>query len=358
MNIIITSPSINPNDNVGGISNMTSLLINKNKTVNYQLFILGKKDRENRNLLWMFKQILIPIRFTLLLIRCDAHILHLNSPLVPLALIRDYVILLIALFLRYPTIIHLHGGRYMNELPTNRFVIKYIQHLLNIPDRIIVLSQIEKERLCKFYPDIKKQKIIVLPNAVEVPSNILKKEYNDSIKILFIGRIVKNKGFPEIEKALGDLLREKIDFEFILCGNGPYVEELLRSLSLIIKEKVVFKGVVRDVEKDEILRESHIFILPSYFEGLPIALLEAMGAGVIPICTPVGSIPSVIKNNENGFIIPLYDEESIVKIIMQLNKDRELMMEIGKNAHDHIKDNYSIDRYIYRLNKIYDEVVN
>ena len=359
MNVIITSPSLNPTDNVGGISNLTRLLIEKNKTINYKVFILGKKDREIRGLFWLFKQILIPIKYFFFLKRSGAHLVHLNIPLMSFALVRDYMILLITLLLKKPVIIHIRGGRFINKQPANRLVVKFIKHLLDMPERVLVLSKIEKEKMCKYYPGTKKEKIVVLPNAVEVTSNGLSKKYKDKIKLLFLGRIDKTKGFPEIEKTLNKLIRINIDFQLSVCGEGPYREEFVNKLNSSLKAKVIYKGVVSGNEKDKILQESHIFLLPSYFpEGLPNALLEAMGAGLVPICTPIGSIPCVISDKVNGFIIPFHDEESIVEILITLNNDRDLMKKIGNNAHVHIKENYSIDNYIDRLNNIYEEVLS
>ena len=356
MKVVITSPSIKNSDNISGISTLSNLLIKKQKKIHYYHFVIGKKDRDKRGFFWLIKQSTVPIRFLLYINYHKVDLIHINMPLMPLAVVRDYILLLISILNKKPVILHIRGGRFISKPPKRLYYYKLIRNALKKAKRIIVLGDIEREQIVNYYPEINKNKVIVLPNAVDVSSNKFKKEYNGKLKLLYLGRIDKSKGFQEIEKFLIDLMNKNIDYEFYLCGDGPYKDIFFRNLSSKLREKVIYKGVVSGAEKSGILKESHLFILPSYYEGLPNALLEAMEAGVVPICTPAGSIPGVISDKENGFIVPFHDVESIVEIIMQLNKDRALMKRIGKNAHNHIKENYSIDRYIDRLNKIYEEV--
>ena len=98
------------------------------------------------------------------------------------------------------------------------------------------------------------------------------------------------------------------------------------------------------------------FLLPSYFEGLPNALLEAMSFGLVPICTNVGSIPNVITNNIDGYLIPMRNSNVISEKIQYLNNDRVNLKNVATNAHKSIYVNYSIESYIYKLNRIYDSI--
>jgi glycosyltransferase involved in cell wall biosynthesis len=358
MKVLITSPSINEIDNIGGVSSITKMIINLNTKVNYELFIIGKKDVDKRNLRWFLKQISLPIRFYCFVGKSNSDIMHLNIPLMPLSLIRDYVIVIIAQLKRKPIILHIHGGKYLNQCSPNWFYYHLIFHLLCIAKKIIVLSIIEKDQLCKMFPSINKNKVIPIPNAILVSNTLKEKNYRGKLKLIFIGRIVRDKGFPEIEKSLETLLKNGIEYEYSLCGVGNYINSFYNNISKELKRKIRYYGIVSGENKYDVLSDSHIFILPSYFEGLPLSLIEAMGAGIVPICTPAGSIPGVISDKENGFLVPFHDEDSIVEIIMQLDKDRETMKKISVNAHEHIKENYSIDRYIERLNNVYEEVTS
>jgi glycosyltransferase involved in cell wall biosynthesis len=357
MKAIITSPSHNINENVSGISELTKFIIYRNSKIKYKLFIIGKKDNEKRGLLWILKQIILPIRFCYFIVSNNNDLFHLNVPLLPLALFRDYVIIRIAQIKRKPIILHIHGGIYLHQLPRKKLIYNLMRKYLCASNKIIVLSRYEKKQLCNNYTYLSRDKVIALPNAVETSLDDYEKCYDGKLKIIFIGRIVKSKGLPEIEKALNLLIHKRIDFEFIMCGEGDYRDIFLSNINNQLKIRTSYEGVVTGEKKANLFRGSHIFLLPSNFpEGLPISLLEAMCYGAVPICTPIGSIPDVINHGENGFIVPFHDEKSIVKIICMLEKNRKLMEEVGKNARDDVNKYYSIENYIDKLNNIYKEV--
>ena len=81
-----------------------------------------------------------------------------------------------------------------------------------------------------------------------------------------------------------------------------------------------------------ILKQCDLFILPSYYEGLPMALLEAMSFGLVPVVTSVGSIPMVITHGFNGFFVPLKESAGIVDSIIQLAEDPDMFRTMSKNA--------------------------
>ena len=106
-------------------------------------------------------------------------------------------------------------------------------------------------------------------------------------------------------------------------------------------------------DKKTFYQSADIFLLPSYFEGLPNALLEAMASGIVPIVTSVGSISEVVFNGENGFIVPLKDHKSISERIKILDNDRHLLENTKKSAYKSMLTDYSIQSYIIKLNRIY-----
>lgn len=350
--ILITSPSLHPNENIGGISNLTRLLIQKNSEIKYLHFITGKQDKGSYNLKWLFKQLALPFRFFyFLFVNHEIQICHFNIPQENFGIVREGVLLIIAKLLSKKVIAHIRGGRYNNKKINSFFLRRFFYHSLKISDTIICLSEIEKSFLLNHYkfPFLK---IKVLPNCVKIDRTELIKAYEGQLKLLFIGRIDQDKGFEEIINTL-IALYNKIDYKFFLCGTGPYKEILLNRLNGEIISKYIDFGIVSGDEKERILKESHIFLLPSYYEGLPNSLLEAMSYGVVPICTPVGSIPSVVVNNETGFLVPVKDSNSITEIILRLNENRLYLSKLGSNGFNYIQENHSLTHYITSLNYIY-----
>jgi glycosyltransferase involved in cell wall biosynthesis len=352
--ILITSPSINTSENVSGIANLTRLLIEKNIYVNYHHFITGKKDMESHNFWWLTKQFTLFFRFFFrLAANFQIKICHFNVPQEDLAVLREAALIITAKLFGKKVIMHLRGGRYNSRNIDKRLTRIVFKTLILLSDRIICLSESEKTYLTHHYV-IEPKKINVLPNAVVI-NQTLDKTYDKVLRILFLGRIDENKGFSEIVLVLKSL-HTRINFKFLLCGTGPFEKFITKELGEAIPEEFTDCGVVAGERKNEVLRTAHIFLLPSYFEGLPNALLETMGFGVVPICTPVGSIPSVVKNGENGFLVPLHDSKAIETIILDLNSDRKKLEMIGNTAFQYIKNNHSLTNYIEGLNYIYDEM--
>ena len=353
--ILMTSPSVNTLDNVSGIANLTGLLIHHNAEIDYHHFITGKKDSESRNFLWLCKQFLLPLKFSLYLIMNDnITICHFNVPQEDYAIIREGVLVIIAKLMKKKIIVHLRGGKY-NKNDIDKYLVKeFFKILLILSNKIICLSEIEKTYIIK-HNDIVFLKIVVLPNAVEVNNDISKKDYSGTLKLLFLGRIDKDKGLNEIITVLENL-HNQIDYQFLLCGTGPYKKFVTEELNKAIPNEFMNCGIVSGYKKDDVLRKAHIFLLPSYYEGLPNALLEAMAYGVVPICTPVGSVPSVIKDKENGFLVPMYSSDAIQEIIIDLNENRKKLEVISAIGYQDIKRNYSLSNYILSLNEIYSDL--
>jgi glycosyltransferase involved in cell wall biosynthesis len=354
INVLITSPSLNPEKNVSGISSLTNLLIENNNYVNYNVFVSGKEDKDERNIKWILKQILLPFRFMQALLNFKPDIIHINVPLSTLAIYREFTSMLISQLFKKKTVVHIRGGELFSFYNKKKIINIFIMYLLKKADKIIVLGLIEKVRIVQRY-QISENKILIIPNAVEVSTNSSDdKDYHGPIEILFLGRIDINKGFVEIENSLLRLVAKEVDFKFTLCGEGPYKETFLKKMGTVI----FYKGIVGGKEKAEILAKAHILLLPSYFEGLPNSLLEAMGNYCVPIVTPVGSIPEVVTDNLNGFLVPVNNVDLIVERIEHLNKNRDALKLMSESAFDHINNNYHIKNYCTSLNKLYSSILN
>ena len=117
-----------------------------------------------------------------------------------------------------------------------------------------------------------------------------------------------------------------------------------------------YAGIVSGKAKREFLSSLDVFVLPSYFEGLPIALLESMSFGAVPIVTPVGSIPEVVKDGVNGLLVKEHDASSIVQAIVRLHDQTLLRHALSKAAKSTIEGQYSPAIYLERLNAIYHSV--
>lgn len=351
MKVIITAPSTDVNHNVSGISTHTSLLIHTNDLVDYRHFIVGKRDHQIRDARLFFHQFFFVFSFfKFLIINRDCKIVHINIPLERFSLIKNFILTLVAKVFLKRVIVHLRGGVYSNTDKIPFFLLLVLHLTSKLADHIITLGDNEKKIFLKQTNTVEK-KVTSLPNMTFFPLELSEKS-DEEFNIIFLGRLDNNKGLNVLFNSLM-LLKSEIDFKFYVAGTGPDANVFLSKCKNNLLDNFEYLGVLNTDRKNQVLERCHLFILPSLFEGLPNALLESMAFGLVPLVTSVGSIPEVIQNDVNGFFIDGKTPSQIVKIIIELNNNRNLLKNISSNARNTIYANYNIENYISKINQIY-----
>ena len=264
---------------------------------------------------------------------------------------RKAIIIRLLKLLNVKFIIHIHGAKF-NEFYKNsneRKKLK-IKKVLNEADKIIVLSNSWRDFFEKIVP---KEKIIVLYNAVKLPKISLSEKNNHTCNILFLGRLGERKGVYDIIKVAKQLNANKKNVKIILAGDGQIekVRDLVKQEKL--EEIIEVKGWINSKEKEILLQKADIYILPSYNEGLPMSILEAMSYSLPVITTEVGGIPEIIKNNENGILIKSGDIKSLEDNIIKLIEDENLRKNIGKQARKTIETKFNLENQIEKLEELF-----
>lgn len=351
MNILITSPSLNPNVNVSGVSTVVSNIIKYNKKYHFYHFLLGRPDNSNSILISIGRLILQLFLFPKILSRKKIQLVHQNLPLDPKGVVREYIINLWCRLFGIPVILHVHGGKFITNGTRNLLFKKLAQSLFFNSKYVIVLSQSEKEVLNEKFGF---SNSIVLCNSVDTSAFCSQNKIisNSDPILLYLGRIEKNKGIIELVEAL-KLLKSDFNFKFVLCGTGPLVGYCIKECNENLGNNFEYKGVIFGEDKIKTIKNSDVFILPSYFEGLPMSLLETMAAGVVPIVTDVGSMKYIIKHNYNGLHTKKQDPQDIYEKLKSLLNDPTLYKTLSQNAKKTIIEHYNIENYLIQLNKIY-----
>lgn len=161
-----------------------------------------------------------------------------------------------------------------------------------------------------------------------------------------IGRIEANKGIDHIYNTTQILEEKKINYVLHFAGKEENPNEYIPKFEQTFKERFIYHGIVSGTTKENLLRECDIFLLPSHFEGLPMSLLETMSYGAIPVTTPVGSIPTIVKDGSNGIFINKYDYNDTANKIEKLYSDKKLFTQLSLSAKSTILQNF--DSSIYR----------
>lgn len=178
----------------------------------------------------------------------------------------------------------------------------WITRTINNCDRLIVLSQWWKEYFTSI--GVAADKIVILNNIVTPPQQPVERNTDGKIRLLFLGEIGKRKGIYDLLTAIANE-REFFAQHIELRIGGNLEEEKLQAFirDHNLSDFVTFMGWVSGDKKRECLEWAHIYILPSYNEGLPIGILEAMSYRMPIISTPVGGIPEVVKQHHNGILV-------------------------------------------------------
>jgi glycosyltransferase involved in cell wall biosynthesis len=356
MRIIITAPSLNNNVNVGGISTVVKTIIEHNKQHSYYHYLLGKPDRPMNKMIGIMKLLLQLLKFPFYLMRNKIAIVHQNFPFDPKGLIREFTINLWCRLLNTPVVLHVHGGVMLMNGTRNLVFKMLAKSLFDNSKVVVVLSVLEKDALKKLYHY---NSSTVLNNSIDtIPySNSIKRLSVGKPSILFLGRIHESKGVDDIIVAL-EKLKKEIDFRFILCGTGPLENYFVNSCKRILDNDFEFKGIVSGANKIEIIKQSDVFLLPSrYGEGLPIALLETMAAGVVPVVTDDASMKFVVQHEVNGIRVNKKDPTDLYEKLKSLLTNHLLFEQLSKNAAKTVAEKYNISNYIIQLNKIYDDAI-
>jgi len=335
----------------GGISSVVNTYFNSNLikeyNINYQSSYSGKNI-----FIDFFKAVLIFIYF-LSLKKVD--IVHVHSASGG-SFYRKSIFVLISSFFRKKIIFHIHSGKFSDfyYLESNILGKFYIKKILCSATIIIVVSEGLKKNLEKIIKC--KNKLKIVPNPIKFPRLYRDKKNNffydaSPVKILFMGRLEKNKGIYDLIEAAEKIISHEQNVQFVLCGNG----DIKKIISIVEKKgiKKYFKipGCVEDKEK--YFKEANIFVLPSYFEGVPISILEAASYSLPIVATNVGGIPDVIDNGESGFLVNPGEIKALENKILKLIRSNKLRNKMGKIAYFKAKNKCDMNIIIKQLNYIY-----
>lgn len=353
--VILVAPSLDITRNVGGVAAVAYVLKTKNQAVDYLHFRQGLSDEQRQGWRRYLLTLLSFLRWLVFLCKHRKAVVHYNFPLSRNGILRDFWFIKVTRLLRRPMVVHLHGGLYLSE-PNKPFPVKQmLKSIFSMKVPFIVLSEKEKRRLEEEYGE---QQIHVLPNVVDTEDAARYERRNfeeQPLKVLYLGRIEKDKGMDYVLEAMKKLKERGTDCQLILAGREQGSHDYLRRFAEALGERFVYRGIVSGAEKETLLRECQVFLLPSFYEGLPMSLLETMSYGEVPVVTPVGSIGEVVEDRHNGLLVSVKDSDSIVSAIRQLSDDRQLMKTLSASARDTILRRFSTEEYMTHLNRLYQE---
>lgn len=200
--------------------------------------------------------------------------------------------------------------------------------------------------------------VVVLPNpvdcnAIRPPADL---RARSAATVLFLGDFSPRKGAADLLAAAPAVLAKHPSARFVLCGGEP--PPALRRQAEALGGAVAFPGVVKGEAKLRLLQEATLLALPSYAEGLPVALLEAMAAGLPVVTTLVGGIPDLVQEPVNGLLVPPGDAAALAAAIRRLLADPDLRQAMGERSRRLVEERFDVKAYVERLVAVYEGVTS
>lgn len=286
------------------------------------------------------KDFLGPLKKILMLCKqekVDAIMVHHASPVMHM-----YAMIVKKVYQKIAVITYAHGNA-IDMCRTNKkkglLIRRWImKESLNRADRVVAISRSVRDSLIDYF-NVKEEKIDIVYNGVDI--NRFENGFHQSgeiVEIVYVGRLIEQKGVQNTLQALA-LLSTNVKYRFRIIGDGVYRNELeLLVKRLELENCVEFLGTRRDVPK--LLQSSDIFVhIPSWEEGFGITIVEAMAAGLVPVCAYSGAISEIIENKKNGILVERENVQSIANILKTLieNIDREWVIEMRLKASERAK---------------------
>ena len=349
--ILITMPA--PKGQGGVVSLFETLVLNKESYIDY--FHFHKKNEKNK-LYRNIDFILNCLRFIKVVRSYD--VVHVNPTMDFKCFFRDSYFILIAKFFNKKTIVYWHGWHETveNKIKSNYLLERIFIRTFGSVDLVVVLGIIFEKKLRALGT---KAKIVIESNTANnnFQSPLKPKELfnKNKINILFISRIEKEKGIYIAFETL-KYLRKKNEVQLLIVGIGNELVNAKKYVEINSFKNVQFLGYLTNQSKHECLSNADIMFFPSFNEGMPIVLLEAMLYGLPIVSRNVGGIPDWIINGENGFLTDSKDPECFAEIIDRILNDEHLYKMISENNIKKYYDYFSPEKVSKRLISYYDFV--
>lgn len=264
------------------------------------------------------------------------------------SVLRKGAILLVARFRGTPTVVHAHAGLFPEWFDGLPGAARAVVRQLLVADRVVVLSEASREDYAGRLAT-PPSRIVVVPNPVEWPDTVGERDMAGPVVGVFLGRLTAQKGIDDLVTAVGRLPAEQRDrFRLVAAGHGEADRVRTMVARAGLDDIVEVRTWIGAEERDALLARAQLLVLPSTFEGMPMSVLEAMAWGVTPVVTPVGGLATLVRDGENGVVVPVGDPDALATALAKLVADDALRVALGRRARADVR-MYAADAWATRL---------
>jgi glycosyltransferase involved in cell wall biosynthesis len=252
--------------------------------------------------------------------------------------------------------LHLHDYDYASDfLRRPAWQRRAIQTLFRKADRVIVLGE-RDQTVAVDLLGVPPGRVVVMHNAVPDPARPkvtpLPNAKGD-VRIVFLGQLGPRKGVPDLLKALADPVMTGLRWRAVLAGDGPVQDYRKQADALGLKDRVILPGWLDGTQTKTLCATSDILVLPSYGEGMAMAVLEGMAHGMAIVTTRVGAHEEALTDDQTAVFVPVGDPSTLAHALAALVCAPEKRRCLGEAARAHYLASFSMDAYLTRLDALY-----
>lgn len=270
---------------------------------------------------------------------------------------RKYLLHRLARSFKVRTIIHLHGSEFKDWYDQSKPKVQgKIRRLLKESEAFIVLGD---KWLSRIQTIEEQTNTLVLNNTVHIPDNVVSQP-EQTLNFLFLGVLIPRKGVADLLEAIKLLKDKGLDLDnviFQIAGSGPQEDELHQLCgNLGIQDSVDFLGWVDPEGVRKAIKKAHVFVLPSYNEGLPIAILEAISFGMPVVATDVGDVSTAVLHGDNGYLFEPGDKDQLASLltifIEDQNKDQGNWQQMSHKSRSIAEERFDEASYFAKIRNL------
>ncbi len=355
--VLVVGPST---ELIGGMSTVVAqqLALDMNGTLSFSLFSLSIRANSKSVTIGSLRRHLNQLRqyrASLIAFRPVAVHLHTCSGF---SFFHTAILAWIARRLHVKVVLHIHGAAFDQFFAKSGAIARrMIRRTLAKADAVVALSREWRERIAAMSPNAK---ITVIENAVEVQPLVERPQKDGPCRFLLLASMDEWKGIDDLLDASALVKDSGAMFELVLAGPEGSAGDA-RTLQKKIEQRglanyVRYVGPVPPESKTNWYEWADVYVQPSRHEGMPMAVLEAMAAGLPVIATRVGALPEVVNDRASGLLVDAQTPPALATAMQQLAKDSATRRHYGRAGHEIVAKRFGVDRFRNDLLKLYAQV--
>ena len=262
--------------------------------------------------------------------------------------------ILIAKAARKRIVLHVHGALFQEFYEKSSLKIQsLIRRFLNKCNAVIVLSEFWRVFFNTLMPN---SKIVVVKNGINMKPFAGEIQKSDPVRFLHLGEVSHRKGIHDLISAAAKLNENGFVFHIDIVGPGEIEEFRAFADEKNVMHVLSLHGPKRGDVKLDFFKKADCFILASYGEGLPIAILEALAAGLPVISTKVGGIPEVIENGVNGYLCQPGNIDQIYSAMAKIIEEKDTRKQMSSANYAYARENFDIELCAEKISKAYEQL--